>query len=465
MSCFAGKFDGAFREARRRVSPAPNRKKANGKARSQAAAESEFVAPDAMGSISRNDFHAYMPTHTYIFEPTGELWPASSVNSRLPTSEGRIRTSRWLDQNRPVEQMTWAPGEPKIIEGRLISDGGWITRPQSRCFNTYRPPTLARGDARKADPWLDHIHKIYGDQTAHIQRFLAHRVQRPDEKINHALVLGGPQGIGKDTLLEPVKTAVGHCNFADVSPRHVLGRFNGFAKSVILRINEARDLGDVDRFAFYDHMKVYIAAPPDVIRVDEKNVREYSIRNVCAVIITTNHKADGIFLPADDRRHYVAWSNLIEKDFCDDYWSSLWGWYENGGIGHVAAYLYELELSEFDPKAPPPKTAAWWDIVAASRAPEDAELADALDRAGNPAVTTLAEIISNATPEFAEFLRDRKSSRKIPHRFEACGYVPFRNSDAKDGLWKIGERRQAVYGRAELSYSQQRIVVQQKYGQ
>ena len=29
----------------------------------------------------------------------------------------------------------------------------------------------------------------------------------------------------------------------------MLGRFNGFLKSVILRINEARDLGDVDRFS------------------------------------------------------------------------------------------------------------------------------------------------------------------------------------------------------------------------
>jgi isopentenyl diphosphate isomerase/L-lactate dehydrogenase-like FMN-dependent dehydrogenase len=97
--------------------------------------------------------------------------------------------------------------------------------------------------------------------------------------------------------------------------------------------------------------------------------------------------------------------------------------------------------------------------------PEDAELADALDRIGSPPVTTLAEIIANATAEFADVLRDRKNSRKIPHRFEACGYVPFRNSDAKDGLWKIGERRQAVYAKAELSSNEQRVAVQNKYGQ
>ena len=77
-----------------------------------------------------------------------------------------------------------------------------------------------------------------------------------------------------------------------------------FLRSVILRVSEARDLGDIDRFQFYDHMKAYTAAPPDVLRVDEKNLREYSVPNVVGVVITTNHKTDGIYLPADDRRHF-----------------------------------------------------------------------------------------------------------------------------------------------------------------
>ena len=66
------------------------------------------------------------------------------------------------------------------------------------------------------------------------------RVQRPDEKINHCLLLGGSQGIGKDTALEPVKHAVGPWNFQEVSPTAMLGRFNGFLRAVILRISEAR---------------------------------------------------------------------------------------------------------------------------------------------------------------------------------------------------------------------------------
>ena len=114
------------------------------------------------------------------------------------------------------------------------------------------------------------------------------------------------------------------------------------------------------------------------------------------VIITTNHKADGIYLPADDRRHFVAWSDLTKEDFPPDYWKTLWDWYERGGYGHVATYLAELDISAFNPKAPPPKTNAFWDIVDASRAPEEAELADAIDQLGNPEATTLTKISSAA---------------------------------------------------------------------
>jgi hypothetical protein len=85
-------------------------------------------------------------------------------------------------------------------------------------------------------------------------------------------------------------------------------------------VSEARDLGEVNRFAFYEHMKVYTAAPPDVIRVDEKHLREHAVFNVCGVIITTNYKTGGIYLPPDDRRHYVAWTDLTKEDFEPAYW-------------------------------------------------------------------------------------------------------------------------------------------------
>ena len=180
---------------------------------------------DQPGHVRLEDFVAYMPMHNYIFTPTREPWPASSVNARIPpaqTPNGKpILASAWLDANAPVEQMTWAPGEPMLIKDRLISEGGWIARSGCTVLNIYRPPTSV---PRKGDvmPWLNHVYRVYPAEADHIIRWFAHRVQRPQEKINHALVLGGLQGIGKDTLIEPVKRGVGPWNVAEVSPLNLL---------------------------------------------------------------------------------------------------------------------------------------------------------------------------------------------------------------------------------------------------
>jgi hypothetical protein len=148
----------------------------------------------------------------------------------------------------------------------------------------------------------------------------------------------------------------------------------------------------------------------------------------------------------------VAWSDRLSTDYSSDYWRRLHAWYEAGGFAHVAAYLKNVDLSDFDPKAPPPKTPAFWAIVDANRPPENAELADALDKLENPDAVTLATVLDKVIdPGFVDWLRDRRNGRVIPHRFEEAGYVATRNPDAKDGLWKIQGRRVAVYAKAILS--------------
>ena len=188
-----------------------------------------------------------------------------------------------------------------------------------------------------------------------------------------------------------------------------------------------------------------------MLRIDEKNLREYAIFNVCGVIITSNHKTDGIYLPADDRRHFVAWSARTKDDFTPAYWDGLYHWFAREGNGHVAAYLRTLDLATFNAKAPPPKTQAFWEIVDAYRAPEDDELADVIDALGAPDALTVGEVASRALPAFAEWLRDRKNARRIPHRFEECGYVAVRNPNDTEGRWKIGGRRHTIYAKAKLS--------------
>ena len=204
-------------------------------------------------------------------------------------------------------------------------------------------------------------------------------------------------------------------------------------------------------------MKTVIAAPPDVLKINEKNLREYYVPNCCSVVITSNYKTDGIYLPEDDRRHYVAYSELRKEDFSKAYWDGIWGWYDDGGYDHVAAYLATLDISLFAPKAPPPKTAAFQAIVDAGRAPEIPEMMDALDKLGNPPAVTLEQLRSKAPEQFLAWLDDRRNRRTIPHRLEACDYTPVRNPDAPShGLWQPRNGgRCAIYAKRALPYSEQ----------
>jgi hypothetical protein len=280
---------------------------------------------DAEDGVKLGDFWAYMPMHNYMFAPSREMWPGGSVNARVDPvvigvddegEEIKMSASVWLDKNQPVEMMTWAPGLPMIIPDRLIAIGGWIERKGVSCFNLYRPATIRLGNGSDAAPWLELVHKVYPADAGHLIKWFASRVQHPEIKINHGLVMGSNgQGIGKDTILEGVKRAVGAWNCIEISPKNIFDSFNPWKRSVILRVSEAKDMGEVSRFELYEAMKTLMAAPPDVLECNEKHIKQHYVLNCMGAIITTNHLTDGIYLPPEDRRHYVAWSDCVPGDF------------------------------------------------------------------------------------------------------------------------------------------------------
>jgi hypothetical protein len=111
-----------------------------------------------------------------------------------------------------------------------------------------------------------------------------------------------------------------------------------------------------------------------------------------------------------------------------------------------------LDLVGFNPKAPPPRTSAWWEIVDANRPPEEEELQEMFERFYNPAVITLLQIkMSGISQELFGWFNDKKNQRVIPQRLGKCRYSVFRNPGNKGGLWNIGGKLLMVYGRHGLS--------------
>ena len=421
------------------------------------------------GNLKLGNFYALPSISRFMFLPTRDLWLADGVNGVLPqvpigNRNGEIvliKATTWLNQNRRAEQMTWAPGEPEIIKDkRLISEGGWMDHKGARGLNLYIPPPPIVGDPNKVGPWLEHLRALYPDEAEAICDWFAHRVQRPGEKINHALLLGGAPGIGKDTLLAPLRFAVGAGNFKDISPDDLAAPFNPHVKAVVDRISEAHDLGDsahFSKFAFYERMKILAAAPPEVLRCNDKFIPAIYIPNVVGPAITTNHKLDAYYLPPDDRRHLVAWSDQKKEEFGEAYFQRLWDYLRSqGGMGHVAAFLMARDLSKFNPHAPPRRTEAFWAIVNAARAPEDTELEAALDELGRPDICSILTIAATKAGAAMEWLFEQKSRRAMSHRMVRCGYTPCRNPNSERGSWKIGGKLWTLYARDDLSRSRHR---------
>jgi hypothetical protein len=412
--------------------------------------------------LSFEDLCSYAPSRCCIYRPCKTMWPNASIDDRLPpmplidangnpvlNSKGKVvmaKATVRLAKERSIESLTWDPGQSEFIPGYVVVDGGYIAKPGATTYNFYRPPPdIKLGDPAQATRWVEHWHVLYPNNADYCIDWLACRTQRPGVKINHALFLGGAPKIGKDTLLEAVVYTLGTWNVKNIKLNHLVSRNNEFLKALIVRLCEVRDVGEpgaADLYRLNDHMKDMLATPPDTIRINEKYINEYYILNRAGMIITSNYR-DALKLPPDDRRHYVAFSECRSDEFSAEYWNEFWAWYAAGGFAHVAALLYQRDLTDFDPKAEPPKTPAFRYMVTASRGAAYGELADVIDALGNPRALTIDELVVNAPG--LEWLRDVSKRAVTGHRITDCQYVAVDNPTAKDGLWKIDGRRQTIY--------------------
>jgi hypothetical protein len=412
------------------------------------------------------DYLAHLPTNTYYHRPTGQFFPAASIDNVFPKVQvgvdsggmpKTIKASKWLCQNAGMHQATWIPGAPPVVDGFVMRDGVWQESPGIRVLNLYRPPMPPVGRTGDVSKWRDHIVRVYPDGAEHIFDWMAFVAQHPNVKVNHALVLGGAQGIGKDSMLAPLARAVGEWNWRETSPEVILtSPYNSYLMARVLRINEAKDTGGESRFQFYDKTKTIITAPPNVHSINEKHIKANQVPNLNATIITTNYRTGGLYLPADDRRHYVVFSDLTREAFGRQYWREFWDWMDAGGLEECAAWLMKRDVSRFDAKGPPTQTAAFWEMCEAGQSGESGDLADVVE---NLSVFTLAQLaiiadIEHRNADLATWIKDKRNAVSLNRSLNDLGFVPIRNPSSKNGKWFIGGKQSRIYVRQSFTNEQ-----------
>lgn len=276
---------------------------------------------------------------------------------KIALQDGRVKK---------VDRMDYAPKQSKIfVENGIIYANTWSDITQSTGY---------QGDITR---WYDHFDVLgWSSYRKHIEQWMAYTLRHPEKKINHMIMLGGPEGIGKDYILYPLTKAMGD-NYEVISGEELLEKFHDYLLSTkYLHINEA-ELGDRNEArAISNRLKPLAAAPPDTFRVNQKGIKAIKIRNIVNASMTTNStlpfRQHGV-----SRRFFGCWSDLNVRDEYDNmrkdwlnYWDDRWSWMKGEGWKHVTWHLMHMvDLSDFNPGEAPPMTDFLRDIKEASKSP------------------------------------------------------------------------------------------------
>jgi hypothetical protein len=284
----------------------------------------------------------------------------------------KIEAATSFDENRQakgariLKGVTYAAGESILCARDGIVYG-----------NRWRDarPVPVPGDIQ---PWVAHLERMIPDKRErdHVLDVMAFKVQYPNRKINHAILHGGNPGSGKDTLWAPFFWAIGGPSLKNVSlvrNEEISSQWGYALETEVLVVNELRQSEAKDRRALENTLKPLIAAPPEYLSVQRKGLAPYDLVNRLQVIAFSNERV-AINLPSDDRRWFVIWSDALRMSDTDG--AAIWAWLESGGKSAVAAWLYQRNVSAFNPGATPFLTEAKAIMVEAGMSGAESFLVD-----------------------------------------------------------------------------------------
>ena len=308
--------------------------------------------------------------------------PCYSIHTDAKGKSRRVEASICYDENRQ------AMGAPALV-GVTYSAGDdvLVARDGDVYGNMWRDarPPVNRSHVADISLWLDHCAALIPveSEREHIFDVMACKLQNPRVKVNHAILIAGYQGSGKDTFWAPFLWAV--CgdgrNKGELNNTTLQSQWGYAYESEVIILNELRESEAKERRALANHLKGIIAAPPNMIVVNKKMQHPYNVVNRCLVIASSNDRVP-LVLDTQDRRWFCVWSDLPRMD-PPERGAKMWRWFESGGYEAIAAWLYRRDVSAFNPAATPMVTEYKLSLIANGQSPAESVLCQMIrDREG-----------------------------------------------------------------------------------
>lgn len=336
----------------------------------EAAIRVKEVERKEAGRIEKNDWfarYAYVKSDDSYFDMETRLEVPRHVFNALyrhvdcksiHNSKQRVTASVFFDERRQdagapaLEGITFAAGDTALmVRDGLVYGNKWLEG---------RPDMSGAAKVRDMDilPWIDHCKLLVAEaaELDHVWDVMAFKVQNPSVKINHAVLHGGDEGCGKDSMWAPFLWAIGgkhQRNRTIIDTGGIDSQWGYGLETEILVVNELQESEARERRAMANKMKPIIAAPPETLLVNRKGLHPYELLNRLQVLAFTNFTMP-ITLPSQDRRWFCLWSQapIMLKVDADP----LWNWYRASGYEKIAAWLHQRDVSHFSPTEKPPVT-------------------------------------------------------------------------------------------------------------
>lgn len=246
--------------------------------------------------------------------------------------------------------------------------------------NTWRPSPMPAysGDI---GPWWELLCHLFPEEASRerIMDWMAFILQHPDVKINHALLVGGGERIGKDTAFIPFTRGIGIRNVSNVKAEMMEEKYDDqFIDVKLAVIQEIYTGGFKDAKKIENKLKVYLADPPEELLLRRLGASHVTQRNLIQLLIFTNHK-EAIHVSSDGDRYLCEWSDA--EKLSPEAYKKVYDWYNNDyGCEKVYGYLLSRDVSGFNPKAAAPKTEWLADIKDSNFSDMDHEVEDIVDQ-------------------------------------------------------------------------------------
>lgn len=266
--------------------------------------------------------------------------------------DGKLLIKRLLKSQYPesdakqIAEEFWESPQTVLYNGVEFNPKG----PSKGYLNLWKGPTIkpSPGDWSLIKEFLFEIICNEDDEAYdYLIRYIAHALQKPDEKPGVIIILLGGQGIGKGTLGKVFKRIWSATYIHVHNINSVTGDFNAaLERTFMVFMDEALFAGD-RRAA--DALKSLVTE--EFIHVNEKFQPARQIRSYHRFIAATN--ADHFKkTERDDRRDFTL--RVSESHKGDHtFWNDLNHKIDNGGVEAMVQDLLEMDLSQFNVREKP----------------------------------------------------------------------------------------------------------------